>query len=121
MNNSKHKKTSPKISKAMAKNIELVNIYSSNIQRNQSLMNTIKHLHSYRDIRTITSAKSAMDSLMSNDINEFRQKFVKMTKLIPSKLDKQKEKQNAKAEAQDAELAEAVKKVVGKQQPHHLR
>ena len=103
-------KSQTKITKAVAKNLELLNTYSSNIQRKQSLMDTTKHLYSTRDIRTITSAVSAMDLLRPNDF-KFRKEFVKMTDNIPTKLDKQKEQQHEKAEAQDAELAEAVKKV----------
>jgi hypothetical protein len=103
-------------------------------------MNTIKHLYEARHIRTVTTAKSAMESLYSNEYNKFKKVFLKLTDNIPIKLDKQKEHQYAeivsrkeRTQAQDAELAATIKKIdkkmhkphvkrkTGKQQPHRLR
>ena len=92
MSNSKIVKTKTKLSQAMEKNLSTLKSYSSNISKNQSLMNTIVYLYSNRDIRTVTTAKSAMDLLKSNDINKFSKEFAKLTNHIPIKIDKQRAK-----------------------------
>ena len=53
MSTSKIVKTKTKLSKAVVKNITTLKSYSSDIPRNQSLMNTIIHLYSTRDICSV--------------------------------------------------------------------
>ena len=111
MSTSKIVKTKTKLSKVVVKNITTLKSYSSDIPRNQSLMNTVIHLYSTRDIRTLTTAISAMDLLKSNDINKFRTAFAKMTDKIPITMDKQRAKDKERQETQDAEIQVMVKKV----------
>ena len=85
----KHRKTQTKLSKTVVKNIATFKSYSSDIQRNQSLMDTVIHLYSTRYIRTLTTAVSAMDLLKSNDINNLTKAFANMTNQTPTKIDKQ--------------------------------
>ena len=119
MSTSKIVKTKTKLSKAVVNNIATLKSYSSDIPRNQSLMNTVIHLYSTRDIRTLTTAISAMDLLKSNDINKFRTAFAKMTDKIPITMDKQRAKDKERHETQDAEIQVMVKKVDKKiHRPH---
>ena len=119
MSSSKIVKTKTKLSQAMEKNVSTLKSYSSTIPKNQSLMNTIVYLYSNRDIRTVTTAKSAMDLLKSNDINKFSKEFAKLTSHIPIKINKQRAKENERNEALDAEIEVAVKKLDKKiHRPH---
>ena len=59
----------------MVKNIATLKSYSSDIPRNQSLMNTITHLYSTRDIRTLTTV--TMTALMIKPIKMMTQTMIK--------------------------------------------
>jgi hypothetical protein len=66
----KYKVVAPKRTAALTKGMARLDTYSSTNVLSQHLMNTIKKQHETRDIRNISTAVSAMDSLKANDLKD---------------------------------------------------
>jgi hypothetical protein len=74
----KYKTVEPKRTAIFSKRIATLNAYSSSNSMTQTLMNTVKKQYEDRDITHFTVATSLMDSLNSNNFNEFTKKYSKV-------------------------------------------
>jgi hypothetical protein len=104
-------KKTPKITKAMANNLETLNTYISANDTTQSLMNTTKPLYITRDIFKITQAISPMELLKANDFDELNRIFLKLTKQIEKKQGKQHTRRDEEEETRNAGITEVVQKL----------
>jgi hypothetical protein len=66
-----YKQAPSKKSAIINKGLEKLDTYSSSNAASQSFMDIIKKLYRDRDLQQLSTAVSAMDSLMDNDFNEF--------------------------------------------------
>ena len=67
------KTLTPKPTAQFKRNMASLDKYSSTNALAQTLMNTLKQHYENRDIRNITTAESARDSLEASDFDEFEE------------------------------------------------
>jgi hypothetical protein len=112
----KYKLVAHKRAAALTKVMARLDTYSSTNVLAQHLMNTIKNQYEIRDIRNISTAVSAMDSLKVNEFNGFSKNVAGIAKAMPLKQVKPKEARDINMKATDEAIAKVLEAVDRKAQ-----